>query len=411
MLTEPQINNAISLNRYYAQFLYWQDGGRPTSGWVDRFSGIVTLLGLTNSVDERAFAVAVEAWQSCRVGLVHDGVIGTNTWAQMEPLTRANANSCFIRPPAFERAASGRWSPPFQQATTASSLAMPGRGFMFVVVEMLPEVGARNLVRKIAVVPRDFVMRPANPLGIVSAADHALNLNPTQSPWLSASNRPFGAPTMQGRPLLIDIDAVRRAGGRIVSEADLIADLQRAATQNPSLRHSVDRLISTIRGVEGETLVGGRPSVTGRPLSAAHSAYVRNAEALWAQHTSRQISRAQLEQGLAGLDDAYRGSRAVGRVGRVFMVLGVVMTAVDMGHAAHQSVQQESFRPIAAETVRQVGGWGGALAGAKIGGLAGAAVGIETGPGAIVTGAIGAIIFGAAGYFGADWVADMINEN
>lgn len=61
--------------------------------------------------------------------------------------------------------------------------------------------------------------------------------------------------------------------------------------------------------------------------------------------------------------------------------------------------------------IRRVGGWGSAVAGAKIGGIAGAAIGIETGPGAIITGAIGAIIFGTAGYFGADWIADQIDEN
>ncbi len=36
---------------------------------------------------------------------------------------------------------------------------------------------------------------------------------------------------------------------------------------------------------------------------------------------------------------------------------------------------------------------------------------IETGPGAILTGAIGGLIFGTAGYFGADWIADFIDEN
>ncbi|HIE9781355.1 TPA: hypothetical protein ACXRZB_002721 [Klebsiella pneumoniae] len=52
-----------------------------------------------------------------------------------------------------------------------------------------------------------------------------------------------------------------------------------------------------------------------------------------------------------------------------------------------------------------------AVAGAKIGTVAGAAVGIETGPGVVLTGLIGGVIFGTAGYFGADWVADHIDEN
>lgn len=52
-----------------------------------------------------------------------------------------------------------------------------------------------------------------------------------------------------------------------------------------------------------------------------------------------------------------------------------------------------------------------AVAGAKIGTVAGAAVGIETGPGVVLTGLIGGVIFGTSGYFGADWVADHIDEN
>lgn len=69
------------------------------------------------------------------------------------------------------------------------------------------------------------------------------------------------------------------------------------------------------------------------------------------------------------------------------------------------------IKPITAESIRQIGGWGGAIAGMKAGGLAGAALGIETGPGAILTGAAGALIFGTAGYFGADWIADFIDSN
>jgi len=69
------------------------------------------------------------------------------------------------------------------------------------------------------------------------------------------------------------------------------------------------------------------------------------------------------------------------------------------------------MKPISAEVVRQAGGWGSAVAGMKIGAATGAALGIETGPGALLTGLVGGIVFGAAGYYGADWVADFIDEN
>ena len=96
-----------------------------------------------------------------------------------------------------------------------------------------------------------------------------------------------------------------------------------------------------------------------------------------------------------------------GAVAAGLLTLGVA----DVARAADQSVKQKSFRPLGAEAVRQVGGWGMAAAGAKIGFATGALFGIETGPGAIVTGGIGAIIFGAAGYFGADLIADQISPN
>lgn len=82
-----------------------------------------------------------------------------------------------------------------------------------------------------------------------------------------------------------------------------------------------------------------------------------------------------------------------------------------MGKASKTSVELGSVKPISAEVVRQAGGWGSAIAGAKIGAVTGAALGIETGPGTIITGLVGGIVAGAAGYYGAEWIADHIYEN
>ena len=81
-----------------------------------------------------------------------------------------------------------------------------------------------------------------------------------------------------------------------------------------------------------------------------------------------------------------------------------------MAQAGRDSVQKHSVRPIAAESIRQAGGWGGAFAGMRIGGIAGVAVGIELGPGDIITGAAGALVFGVAGYFSADWIAGWVSK-
>jgi hypothetical protein len=122
--------------------------------------------------------------------------------------------------------------------------------------------------------------------------------------------------------------------------------------------------------------------------SKVHKAHIRSAEDLWQSFT-----------------------RIVGKVGRVLFVAGVVFTAYDLSMATKRSFDQHSFKPLTAETIRQVGGWGGAIAGAQIGAVVGALFGISTGPGAIVTGAVGAIVFGALGYLGTDLIADQISPN
>jgi LysM repeat protein len=286
------------------------------------------------------------------------------------------------------------------------------RGFMFVVFEQLPEVGTGKIIRKVVAIPRDFSLRPANPFGSITPAEHALNLKPSQSQFLSGSNRSFGAPSIKGQPLLLDIAKIKQAGGQIYEVNQVVRDLEKFAVQNPSARAAVERLIWTVQKVEGEVLIkGGTPPGSGSAISAPHKAYVKSAEDFWRAFKDKQITKAQLEQELLNLEKAYSKAKIVGRVGRVLMVVGIVVTAVDLAEAGQKSIDQNSFKPIGAEVVRQVGGWTGAFAGAKIGFAGGAVIGIETGPGAIVTGAVGAIIFGAAGYFGADWVADQISEN
>jgi phage tail tape-measure protein len=210
----------------------------------------------------------------------------------------------------------------------------------------------------------------------------------------------------------MNIDKIVKAGGRIITTKELVTELQKHVAKNPSSAVQVNRLISAITQVEGEVLIEGRtPEGSARRLSASHNSYVKASEKLWERFNAKQVTRAELEAGLTKLEGSYKSTRTVGRVGRVFMVAGIAFTVVDLANASNRSIEQSSFKPIAAETIRQTGGWTGAIAGAKIGALAGAALGIETGPGAIITGAVGAVIFGAAGYFSADWIADFIDEN
>jgi len=286
------------------------------------------------------------------------------------------------------------------------------RGFLFIVFEQLPEVGAGKIIRKVIAVPRDFSLRPANPLGNLSPAEHVLNVNPTQSQLLSASSRPFGSPTINGKPLLLDVAKLKQAGAQIYSTSEVIRDLEQFVAKNPATHQQIDKLISTIRDIEGEILIEkGAPSNAVSQPSTAHNAYIRSAEELWAEFRANRITRVQLQAELASLERAYSRARVFGQFGRVLTVIAVVVTVADVTKATQQSIQQNSFRPLGAEVVRQVGGWGGAIVGSKIGFGVGALFGIETGPGAVVTGAVGAIIFGGAGYLGADWIADYISPN
>lgn len=282
------------------------------------------------------------------------------------------------------------------------------RGFLFVIFEQLPEVGVGKIIRKVAAIPRNFALLPANPQGTISAAEHVLNLRPKVSPFLSASERAFGAPTINGQPVLLDIAKIKAAGGQVYSVSAVVADLERFAAQNPSSRQAVQKLIETVRNIEGEVLIKGHApeSAISKP-SAAHTNYIQSAEHLWDAYKAKKITLMELQQELLALEKGYEKARIVGKVGRVLTVVGVIFTVIDVGKATQKSFEQKSLKPLGAEGIRQVGGWGGA----KIGALAGAAFGIETGPGAIVTGAIGAIVFGAACYFGADWLADKISPN
>lgn len=206
----------------------------------------------------------------------------------------------------------------------------------------------------------------------------------TNSRYTSASSKRGGAPNFQGRSIYIDIAKAKAAGVTIHSTQEIIADLDNIAKENPRMKSRIEKLKSVITPVEGEVLLEGKV-----PATAIKSQTAMN-----------------LTRGL-----------------RFIQFVGITITIRDLGNASAESVRTESIKPIAAETVRQAGGWGGAVVGvqvggwasallaAKIGGATGAAFGIESGPGAIVTGAIGALIFGTAGYYGADWIADWIHEN
>jgi len=261
---------------------------------------------------------------------------------------------------------------------------VPARGSLFLVLRTVAANG--KLVRKVVPLPptdiaalvvnnpQQFGFHPRNMNGVVSLGEHALG--DTMSRYISASTKPHGAPNFNGDAWYIDIPKLQKEGIRIHSTQEIIQDLDRIhQNATPELQARIARLKGVIDSHEGEVLVEGHI-----PASAVQSA----------EAAAREMTL----------------FKTLGHAGRVVTVVGVVFTAYDLEQASVRSVESHSVRPIAAETVRQAGGWGGGF----LGGFAlGAALGIETGPGAIITGLVGGVIGGIAGYAGGDWAAKKID--
>jgi hypothetical protein len=291
--------------------------------------------------------------------------------------------------------------------------------------------------------PLKLGMSPADVNGTTSSAQHSLGDGLNRSPFISASENAFGAPNFNGKapanpssgglltpldlrraePFLINTDTVRANGGSVVPTTELLADLDRYAqanAANPSLVARIDQLKQAVSRIEGEALIRG--NVPHDAISAPnrqHLGMIRQAEQIWsgahAQGGTPTEILARAEPQLRALEEGVESSSRMGsmlsRGGKALGVLGAAVTVYDVGRATQQSIEQSRPDPLAAEAVRQVGGWGGALLGAKSGAALGAALGIETGPGAVVTGLIGGIIGGGIGFFTADMAADQIHQN
>ena len=275
------------------------------------------------------------------------------------------------------------------QETDLLELKTKGDAFVFIIgEEFLP---SEKLVRKVKVyVPKTessakylkqflkgtsyeyFGMQPKAINSTTSIAGHVADNNPSK--FLSASTLDAGANTIQGSPHYIDKVKFEKSGGKIYTTNEIITHLKKYKEEliTESAKARIEKVISVVKNTESEVLLEG--NVTPDMVMSKSSM--------------------RLVKGL-----------------RVVSVVGIVLSAYELGKATNESIEKDSSNPIIAETIRQAGGWGGAIAGTKIGASAGAAIGLATGPGAILCGAAGALIFGTAGYFGADWIADHINEN
>ncbi|WP_080427073.1 hypothetical protein [Burkholderia ubonensis] len=275
---------------------------------------------------------------------------------------------------------------------------MPARMFVFVVVDEPGKDGflVRNCYASVdnphlralnlgdignnrEVFPDKYGLWGKDPNSTASVAEHVLAKEKITSFSSLSTDFPHGATRFSGNTVYVDIAAAKRAGAKLVTTEEIVVAIDEyAKTLNSEARRKANHIKGKILEMDKEVLLQPKPRV---PPSGVFTQ--------------------------AGL----KVSLGIVKYARVVQVFAIAFTAYDLGVATDQSFKTKSIRPIEKEVVRQIGGWGGAVAGAKMGAAAGALVGIETGPGTIITGLIGGIVFGAIGYFGGSVVADQIPNN
>ena len=169
-----------------------------------------------------------------------------------------------------------------QQPLEQGASSLPGRAFLFVLAdEILPsgklvrkvlEVPG-NMAEQIAANPELFGIKPVNPNSTFSIGEHALgNVN---SRFISASSKPAGAPNIGGRPVYIDIAKAKAAGVTIHSTESIIADLDRLAKADPTLKSRISKLKNVIESVEGRSSSGRKRTRLGGEIQWCDDGHAR----------------------------------------------------------------------------------------------------------------------------------------
>lgn len=271
---------------------------------------------------------------------------------------------------------------------------MPAKVFVFVVVDepgrdgflvrhcyadvndpYLRELHLGELGNLREVYPEKYGLWGRGPNSDASVAQHVMGHEKVTSYASTSSDFPGGAGRFTGKTVYIDIAKAKRSGARLVTGREIREALDQYALQNPHLARRIAKIRSYSEAMDKEILIQPDPSV---PPSGVFT-----------------------PKGLGSV-------LGFVKVARVVQVFSIAFTAYDLSVATEESFRAKSVRPIEKETVRQMGGWGGAIAGARMGAVAGAMIGVETGPGTVITGLIGGIIFGTIGYLGGSFAAAQI---
>ena len=188
-------------------------------------------------------------------------------------------------------------------------------------------------------------------------------------------NYPDGALKFKGEKYYIDIDKAQQKGAKFIDEkalAQSMDDLAKTGAPFDGMAKRWKNVQFDLNHMEREVLFEGKVDA-----SAIDNQMMRN-----------------LRYG-----------------GRGLQIFGIAATTYDVTKAGQKSYRTSSSKPLLAEGIRQVGGWGGAWAGFKTGAWMGGLAGLETGPGALLSALGGGIFMGGVGYYAADKVADKVDKN
>jgi hypothetical protein len=256
-----------------------------------------------------------------------------------------------------------------------------------------------------------------NPAANVSAIEHATGLARrivtiegeqvvvSDSQWISASRNRLTAEQFSGTEYVIDITRFPE-GIRVVDSPELLEQGRQRGVPEAWFRNQTEARIGG--PPEAEVLFSPRvPPEAITPVSELPTRIV--------QPPAPQLPT----EGFAGWIGRHGSKVSKGLTG-----VGIGFSAIRVYNAAEQSLDIGSFRPLAAESIRQAGAWGGSILGGRVGGAIGGAAGGGSGlaggpaaPGTVPAGAIvGGFIGGIAGSLGGgylgfevgDYFADMI---
>ncbi len=337
-------------------------------------------LGRWGSADPAGLVDGGNRFGYCRgspVGRVDS--IGLNSTAQNAEPTKDHDSAATEQSEGFPDAAGARILP---------SWAIPAdRAFRWTVGRIDP-------------IPQLIGLQAADQSAVLTPGQHALAIGERvddiqQSPYISMSRTEGGAPAFTGRGegYVVDLEAVRASGRRVVDQGELAASVKSATSLSGEPVHP-DRIANWEAGQNQPVFVDGQNVGNEREVLVAGEA------------PASSVGRQRI------YGAAKRGSQVLGAI-------GTVDTAIKLGAAAQASYDTESARPIVEELVRQGGAWAGSYLGAKAGGAFGSALALATAPklpptlavGALEGRMIGAVVGGAIGGIAGEEAADALILN